>query len=171
MRTLLASRGMLLALAAAGLALIGFMQSRENPAPLAVYGARSAPPPGKPAAATDKASLGLALPTREALAPAPNGNPFTSANWAPPPPPPPPRPKPAPPPPPTAPALPYSFLGLLEDHAKPTAFLTAGDRLLVVAAGDQVDGAYRIDAVSAKEIVLTYLPLNQRQSIPTTGGQ
>jgi hypothetical protein len=77
---------------------------------------------------------------------------------------------PAPPPPPTAPPIPYNFVGLLQDHAVPKAFLAKGDNLLVVAAGDTLDGTYRVESVSSSEIVLTYLPLNQRQSILIPGG-
>jgi hypothetical protein len=112
--------------------------------------------------------LAISLPERTDLNEAPKGNLFASTSWAAPTPPPPPAA--APPPPPQAPPLPYSFVGLLEDSAKPTAFLSNKEALLIVAAGQTIDGNYRIDKVSSKEIILTYLPLNQKQIIQIQGG-
>ena len=66
--------------------------------------------------------------------------------------------------------MPFSFVGMLGDQAKPTAFLARNEALLLVTAGDTLDGTYHVDTVSAREIVLTYLPLNQRQSISISGG-
>jgi len=108
-------------------------------------------------------------PARASLEQAAANNLFAANSWLPPPPPPP-KELPPPPPPPTAPPMPFNFVGLLQDQAKPTAFLAKDDQLLLVTTGDTVEGTYRIDSVSAKEIVLTYLPLNQRQSILISGG-
>ncbi|WP_211462932.1 hypothetical protein [Collimonas silvisoli] len=126
----------------------------------------------KPAAAAAAAVLPktIAPPARASLEQAGANNLFAANSWTPPPPPPPKELPPPPPPPPTAPPMPFNFVGLLQDQAKPTAFLAKDDQLLLVKAGDTVEGSYRIDAVSAKEIVLTYLPLNQRQSILISGG-
>lgn len=112
----------------------------------------------------------IAPPVRTNLDQAAANNLFASNSWTPPPPPPPKALPPPPPPPPTAPPMPFNFVGLLQDQAKPTAFLAKDDQLLLVTTGDTIEGAYRIDSVSAKEIVLTYLPLNQRQSILISGG-
>jgi hypothetical protein len=106
-------------------------------------------------------------------------DPFAPLSWLPPPPPPPPPPKvvalppappPPPPPPPQAPPVPFGFVGMLEGAAapggKPQAFLSKGDALLVVKAGDVIDNNnYRIEALTAREVVLIYLPLQQRQVI------
>ena len=80
---------------------------------------------------------------------------------------------PAPPPPvaPRAPPLPFTFIGLLEKGSpKPAAFLTRGEELIVVSAGDDVDRTYRVESLTATEIVFTYLPLNERQTIALAGG-
>lgn len=102
------------------------------------------------------------------------GNAFGTAAWTPPPPPPPPPPAaaaPPPPPPPTAPPLPFSFVGLLEQKSsRPTAFLAKGEALVIAAVGDVIDGTYRVESLSPAGIVVTYLPLNQRQSLGPTGG-
>ena len=121
-------------------------------------------------ASVEEKSLALSLPERTSLNEAPKGNLFASTSWAAPTPPSPAPPEAVPPPPPQAPPLPYSFVGLLEDSAKPTAFLSNKEALLIVAAGQTIDGNYRIDTVSSKEIVLTYLPLNQKQVIQIKGG-
>ena len=122
------------------------------------------------AAAAETLSKKIVLPVRANLDQTGASDLFASNSWTPPPPPPPKPLPPPPPPPPTAPPIPYNFVGLLQDRAKPTAFLAKGDNLLVVTAGDTFDGTYRIESVSASEIVLTYLPLNQRQSILIPGG-
>ncbi|WP_211450677.1 hypothetical protein [Collimonas antrihumi] len=112
----------------------------------------------------------IAPPERANLDQTGTNNLFASNSWTPPPPPPPKELPPPPPPPPTAPPIPFNFVGLLQDQAKPTAFLAKDDQLLLVTTGDTVEGTYHIDSVSAKEIILTYLPLNQRQSISISGG-
>ena len=124
----------------------------------------------KLASAAENLPKTIVPPARASLDQAAASNLFASNSWLPPPPPAPPELAPAPPPPPTAPPVPFNFVGLLQDQAKPTAFLAKDDKLLLVSAGDTLDGAYRIESVSASEIVLTYLPLNQRQSILISGG-
>lgn len=92
------------------------------------------------------------------------GNAFESKSWYVPPPPPPPA-KPLPPPPPTAPPLPFTYLGRYEDLAKPVIFLVRGDRVLMVSAGDVIEGTYRVDGIVGTALGLTYLPLNIRQTL------
>jgi hypothetical protein len=136
--------------------------------------------PHAPAAASHAASAAGARPAmtpRERLAALRTplslesaNNPFAASSWLPPPPPPvevAPAP-PAPAPPPTAPPVPFTYLGELNAKAaKPQVFLSSGDRLLIVSPGEVVDGQYRVDSISETDVVLTYLPLNQRQSIST----
>lgn len=94
---------------------------------------------------------------------APRSAPFGNVSWAPPTPPPPPPP---PPPKAVAPPFPYTYMGGLLDEGARTAFFNKGERVLVVKAGDTVDGVYRIEALSDKQMQLTYLPLNQRLALP-----
>jgi hypothetical protein len=96
-------------------------------------------------------------------------NPFAASSWLPPPPPPVEVPAAAVPvAPPTAPPIPFTYLGELDAKTgKPQVFLSNGDRLLIVSPGEVVDGQYRVDAISETDVVLTYLPLNQRQTIST----
>lgn len=109
------------------------------------------------------------IATRSAAS-APAGDAFAVRNWAPPPkpapPPPPPEPAP-PPPPPQAPALPFKYLGRLEESPeRTTVYLAIGERLLVVSPGDIIDRVYRIDGYEAGQLRFTYLPLQIRQSMP-----
>jgi hypothetical protein len=102
------------------------------------------------------------------------GDAFKAATWTPPAPPPPPPAAPVaapPPPPPTAPPLPFSFVGLLQQKSsKPTAFLAKGDALVIASVGDVIDDTYRVESLSPAGIVVTYLPLNQRQTLGPSGG-
>ena len=138
---------------------------------------RAAPPPDGSAAApvasvrldrldARQKALEAIDQRRPALAPPPTL--FGSVSWAPPPPPPPP---PALPPKPVAPPFPYTYMGGLLDDGVRTAFFNKGERVLAVKAGDTVDGAYRVDQLSDKQMQLTYLPLNQTLSLPIGGGR
>lgn len=118
----------------------------------------------------------LSLPNRTRVVPDAKGDAFTALSWLPPPPPvrvaPAAPPVPPPPPPaPVAPPLPFTFVGLIEQgSSKPQAFLSRGDTLLVVAAGDMLDNnTYRVDTLTPQQIVITYLPLNTPQTLNISG--
>jgi hypothetical protein len=64
---------------------------------------------------------------------------------------------------PAAPPLPFTYIGRYEDQARPLIFLLWGDRLLLVRAGDVIDGTYRVDAISESVLNVTFLPLQIRQ--------
>jgi hypothetical protein len=127
------------------------------------------------ATATDAGSTAASqrpTPLREAIEVGDAADTFRSRSWVPPPPPPPP-PAPvvqAPPPAPTAPPLPFRLVGMLEDRSdQPTAFLAKGDALHVVRVGDQIDDTYRVESLSPTQVVMTYLPLKQRQVLTVAG--
>jgi hypothetical protein len=65
----------------------------------------------------------------------------------------------------TAPPLPFVYMGRLAEQ-NTTAFLVMGDRNLVVKPGDVNDNTYKIEEVGESAMVLTYLPMNQRQTLP-----
>jgi hypothetical protein len=94
------------------------------------------------------------------------GNAFGTTSWYVPPPPPPPPP-PAPPPVPTAPPLPFTYLGRYEEAPTRLAILVNGERMYTVAAGDVIEGTYRIERVTPGMVELTYLPLNIKQTLGT----
>lgn len=105
-----------------------------------------------------------AEPERQA---APRADLFAAHSWyvAPPPPPPAPPPAPVAPPPPMAPPLPFAFLGKLQEPERLRVFLVRGERAYTVSEGDVLDGAYRVERVTDTQISLTYLPLNQTQTL------
>jgi hypothetical protein len=104
----------------------------------------------------------------------PESDPFGTRDFRPPPPP---KPKnaagalptvalpPPPPPPPQAPPLPFIYMGRLSEDQSTTVFLTAGDRNLVVKPGDVIDNTYKVEQVTDSAVVLTYMPMNQRQTL------
>ena len=101
------------------------------------------------------------------------GNAFGPQSWLPPPPP---APKPVPvmpppPPLPVAPALPFTYIGMVERGAgKPQAFLARGEALLIVTDGDVIENStYRVDSLSPTAVVLTYLPIDQQQTLNASG--
>jgi len=150
--------------------------ARVEPATSGAARAESAEP-ARVAVADTGAAGRAAVPAGVASARAPievnrTADAFPSMVWTPPPPPPAPPPPPPPPPPPTAPSLPFKFVGMIEQKSdRPAAFLAKGDALHIVRVGDVVDSTYRVDSLSPTQIVVTYLPLNQRQSLSVDGGQ
>jgi len=98
---------------------------------------------------------------------------FHTQSWyvAPPPPPPAPVVVVAAPPP-TAPPLPFTAMG---SYARPgdskVYFLTRGDRVFDVHIGDTIDSTYSVDAEVNGELVLTYKPLNIKQTLVLGGTQ
>ena len=78
----------------------------------------------------------------------------------------PPPPKPLPPPPPSAPPLPFSYMGKLIDEGRITVFLSRQDRNFLVQAGDTIESTYRVDEINAGVMTVTYLPLDQKQTLP-----
>jgi hypothetical protein len=96
---------------------------------------------------------------------------FKSKSWYIPPPPPPkpiyvPPPPPPPPPPPTAPPLPYKFMGSFQEPGqKLVVYLSRGDKLYSVSAGDTLEGTYKIESINSGQLAMLYLPLNIRQNL------
>jgi len=67
---------------------------------------------------------------------------------------------------PVAPPLPYTFLGsFVEAGGKPVYYLTRGDRAYDVRVGETLDGTYSLDAEDNGHLMLTYLPLKERQTL------
>lgn len=91
---------------------------------------------------------------------------FTNQTWAPPPPPP---PKPLPPPPPSAPPLPFTYLGKKIEDSQWEAYLARGDQTFIIREQTVIEGTYRVDSIKPPTLSLTYLPLNQVQTL-TIGG-
>jgi hypothetical protein len=117
--------------------------------------------PSAHAAAAGAASL--EVPSREASDHRPS-NLFAAHSWYTPPPPPPPRPPP-PPPQPTAPPLPFTYLGSLQQGHVTVYFLARGDRAYDVKLGDVLDDTYSVDGISNGQLMFTYLPLKTSQAL------
>lgn len=79
----------------------------------------------------------------------------------------------APPPPPTekprAPRLPFKYLGRLVEDGSVRVFLSDQDRHLIVKSGEVVNGSYKVEKIGDGQIVFVYLPLKERQVLPTGG--
>lgn len=72
----------------------------------------------------------------------------------------------APPPVPTAPPLPFRYVGrLAEGGTVQRVFIARGDEGYAVKPGDVLDGAYRVAEIGPRELILIYLPLDQRQAL------
>lgn len=87
---------------------------------------------------------------------------FALQNWTPPPPPPPPA---APPPKPTAPPIPFTVLGKKLEDGTWQVFLGQQDKTYIVRARDMIGSDYRIETIAPPNVVMTYLPLNQQQTL------
>ena len=66
---------------------------------------------------------------------------------------------------PAAPPLPFQYQGLLRRDGKLVVFLTDGASLLIAREGETLAGQYRVDRVTERQVVLQYLPLDERQTL------
>jgi hypothetical protein len=92
---------------------------------------------------------------------------FSSHSWAPPPPPPP--VSLAPPPPPSAPPLPFKYIGKQITDSGWEAFITLSKQIFIVHEKTVVQGTYRIDSIKPPILTVTYLPLQQTQTLNIGG--
>jgi len=100
---------------------------------------------------------------RERLA-AMQGNLFPRQTWVPPP-----KPYiPPPPPPPAPPPLPFKYLGRWVDDGRLTVFLVQGEQPIPVATGQVLPGNWRVDEITARSVVFTYLPLDMQSTLGIT---
>jgi hypothetical protein len=89
---------------------------------------------------------------------------FALQNWNPPPPPPPPA-STLPPPKPVAPPLPFTVLGKKLEDGTWEVFLGEQDNTYIVRASDMIGNTYRVESIAPPTAVVTYLPLNERQTL------
>lgn len=121
-------------------------------------------PPTSPASDLNK-STALALEKlNRVILPEDSVDLFKPKSWYVPPPPPPP-PQSVAPPKPTAPSLPFTYMGELEDSGKLTIFLARGDQALEVRQGTVIDKDYRVESVTEGQITFVYVPLNMKQQL------
>ena len=92
---------------------------------------------------------------------------FPRQTWVPPPPPPKPY-VPPPPPPPKPPPLPFKYLGQWVDGGQLTVFLVQGEQPIAIEAGQVLPGNWRVDEVSDRRVVFTYLPLEMQTTLGIT---
>lgn len=144
----------------AGLAFWATAQTQEDGSGVPVPD----PAPMSDAQRPSAPSLAIDFPRRSAQ---PGVSPalFKGHSWYVPPPPPPPV-KAGPPPKPMAPPLPFVLLGSYEPAGGRAVFyLVRGEQVFDVKVGDTLEGTYSIDAVQNEELLFTYLPLKQQQSL------
>ena len=151
------------------------LQPDQDAAPRPASGV-SAPP----RSAAVRATASTAQPVPDAGWPRPPGTderrawqaptPQGLAAWSAPSPPPPPAPptRPAAPPnaaaPPPPPAFPYALIGRIDD-GQPLALLSGPLRSFGVRVADVVDGQWRIDAVQAQGLTVTWLPGSVQKTV------
>lgn len=70
---------------------------------------------------------------------------------------------------PTAPPFPHEWVGRFQDRQASRwiqrAVLSGARRTLVVKAGDVIEGQWRVDGIQERTMTVTYLPLNQPQTV------
>lgn len=70
-----------------------------------------------------------------------------------------------PPPPPSAPQLPFKFIGRMIDGNEVPLFLANNNQLYSARVSDVLDSTYRVDKITEKTALLTYLPMNIQQEL------
>ncbi len=73
--------------------------------------------------------------------------------------------------PPQAPPLPFRMIGSVDEQGRVTVFAErANGDVVTMRIADIVDNVYRVDAINAQTMILTYLPLGQQQTLPLGEG-
>lgn len=73
-----------------------------------------------------------------------------------------------PPPAPQAPPVPLQLTGRYEEGGKVAMFGIFNGDSVVLWPGENISAEWRVDAIEAGQVVFTYLPLGQKQSLPWT---
>ena len=68
---------------------------------------------------------------------------------------------------PAAPALPFAYLGSVEDDGKTKVYLIRGESILEAIPGSVFAPDYRLDSIEAQGLRITYLPMKLQQTLPT----
>jgi hypothetical protein len=67
--------------------------------------------------------------------------------------------------------LPYRYLGTYaEKSGPPSIFLALGDRVIVAKLGDTVEGGFRLDAATNRELTFVHIQQNATLRLSVTGG-
>ncbi|MGH8389217.1 MAG: hypothetical protein ACRESJ_27675 [Pseudomonas sp.] len=72
---------------------------------------------------------------------------------------------------PTAPAMPFQFIGRMDDRTDLQVFLQSGEKIYVVRKGDVIDATWKIERISDMELSLVYLPLHLSQTLSVGSAQ
>ena len=129
------------------------------------------PAPSTPQRAAAPAPV-LSSAARAEIPLAAKADPFVATSFAPPPPPAPVVVAPPPPPPPKAPPLPFTFVGCSRAaRASRPPFSRTERPCWWYRQGETIAGDYRVDSLSPTEVVLTYLPLKERQKLNVAGAK
>ncbi|WP_418119359.1 hypothetical protein [Variovorax sp. 350MFTsu5.1] len=72
---------------------------------------------------------------------------------------------------PLAPPAPLQLLGRYQEGDRTAMFATFNGDSVVLWAGENINPEWRVDAIETGQVVLTYLPLGQKQSLPWTSSQ
>jgi len=129
---------------------------------------RSRPPREVPAAAPQAGAseppARTAEPASAERLPRMQANLFPRQTWVPPP-----KPYiPPPPPPPKPPPLPFKYLGRWVEDSQLTVFLMQGEQPIPIKAGQVLSGNWRVDEITARSVVFTYLPLDMQSTLGIT---
>lgn len=72
---------------------------------------------------------------------------------------------------PRAPPAPLQLLGRYQEGDRTAMFATFNGDSVVLWPGENINHEWRVDVIEAGQVVLTYLPLGQKQSLPWTSSQ
>jgi len=120
------------------------------------------PPAGKRSSdSAESSNLRLsALPERASVG-EPRGDLFAPHTWGPPA-----ATAVAPPLAPSVPPNPYSVAGTMIQDGVASVFLVKGDRVYEAKPGIELDGGYRVESIASDHVVLVYVPLGVKHSLP-----
>lgn len=72
---------------------------------------------------------------------------------------------------PMAPAMPFQFVGRLDDRRDLQVFLQDGEKIYIVRQGDVIDETWRVEGISEQELSFVYLPLHVSRTLSVGSSQ
>lgn len=68
---------------------------------------------------------------------------------------------------PSAPPMPWRYVGKMEEGGRVVVLLSSPGKDIAVKQGETIDNLYRVEEIGARSIVLTFIPLKQKQTLLT----
>lgn len=79
--------------------------------------------------------------------------------------------KPEPSTPPGPPALPFKFMGRMDESGQETIYLSRGDEMIIARTGETLDNTYKIQFMDSQHIEFEHIPTGEKQVLSISAAE